>query len=94
MAVETQPLQGWMCSAYSDTSRLRSSRSTCICCCSNASRAICVSRNVLEISPGQVPSLRGEPQTSSTREGVVGSDQRACAASIRSLVATHSVDSS
>ena len=51
-------------------------------------------RQLLEISPGQVPSLRAEPQTSNTRDGVAGSDHRACAASMRCFVATHSDDRS
>jgi len=48
----------------------------------------------LDISPGQVPSLRAEPQTNSARVGVSASAQRACAASMRAFVATHSVERS
>ena len=39
----------------------------------SVSCAIFARRQVLEISPGQVPSLREEPQITSTRERVAGS---------------------
>jgi len=51
-------------------------------------------RQVLEISPGQVPSLRAEPQTSSTREGEAGSFHAAWAFSIRSFAVSQSMDRS
>lgn len=51
------------------------------------SRAICASRQVLEISPGKVPSLRDAQATISARERVAGCCQRCCAACRRSCVA-------
>ena len=51
-------------------------------------------RNVLEISPGQVPSLRADPQTSNTRLGVAALPQAAWAFSMLALVASHSTDMS
>ena len=51
-------------------------------------------RKVFEISPGQVPSLRGEPQTTSARVFVFGSAQTCCACSSRSRVSIHSSDRS
>jgi hypothetical protein len=48
------------------------------------------SRKVFEFSPGQVPSLRGEPQMTSARVFVCGSAQAFCARSRRSFVSIHS----
>jgi hypothetical protein len=48
----------------------------------------------LEISPGQLPSLRGEAHTSSTREGVTGRLQAAWAARIASRVSSQSTEAS
>ena len=54
--------------------------------------AISINRKLLDISPGQVPSLRAEPQIKSTRVALDASFQRACASSIFFLVTIHSVD--
>ena len=94
IAVDTQPLHGWMVRPYSDVIRLRSRTSTSIPACSSVSRAIPTSRKDFDISFGQVPSLRAEPQINKAREGVVGSDQIIFACSRRCLVATHSQDRS
>jgi hypothetical protein len=49
----------------------------------SSSRTIEARRNVLEISPGHVPSLRGEPQTTRACVGAAGSDHVLRAASMR-----------
>jgi len=87
-------LAGMDLAAYSELSRLRSSTSAWMSACSGFSRAIPSSRKVLDISPGQVPSLRADPQISSTRDGLAGSAQRSCAASMRCFVSAHSDDKS
>src|SRR3569832_1466578 len=74
--------------------RLRSSTSVSISNGASASRAICVRRQVFDISPGQVPSLRSEPQISRMRERVDASFCLASAASKRFLIASHSTESS
>jgi hypothetical protein len=56
--------------------------------------AVLVKRQVFEISPGQVPSLRAEPQISNTRDGVAFFDHAVCAASICFFVVSHSTDKS
>ena len=61
---------------------------------STSSRTSCVRRNVFEISPGQVPSLRAEPQITSTRERLAGSAQVARALSMRSFASIQSSDRS
>jgi hypothetical protein len=52
------------------------------------------SRQLFETSPGQVPSLRALPQTTSTRDGDALSCHAVCAAESLSRVARHSSDSS
>ena len=54
------------------------------------SRAISVSRKDLDISPGQVCSLRDEPLISRRRAGPAGSSWRIRAASIAARAATQS----
>jgi hypothetical protein len=51
-------------------------------------------RNVFDISPGQVPSLRGEPQMTRARVGAAGSAQRRCAASISAFASIQSAERS
>jgi hypothetical protein len=51
-------------------------------------------RNVFDISPGQVPSLRGEPQMTSARVGDVALRCAAWARSIRSCAASQSTERS
>ena len=79
---------------YSDTRWLRSSTSH-----SNprarsmTRRAVVTSRNVFDISPGQVSSLREAPQMSRMRDGVSLRSARRPAAWIRRRVSSHSAGS-
>ena len=79
---------------YSEVSRLRSRTSTSSCgSCAKISRAIVTSRQVFELSPGQVCSLRLAPLIRRMRDGVAGSFWRRSASLIRSLAAIQSTDS-
>src|SRR5664280_1352047 len=75
--------------AYSDVTKLRSSTSASAPRLCTTWRALSVKRQVLEISPGQVPSLRALPQMISTRDGTELSCQRFCAALRRLRVLSH-----
>jgi len=57
-------------------------------CACTTRLAASVKRQVLDISPGQVPSLRALPQTIRMRDGVVLLAQRFCAALSRCRVST------
>src|SRR5450830_2173354 len=72
---------------YSEVTKLRSSTSASAPRLCTTWRAPSVKRQVLEISPGQVPSLRALPQMISTRDEL--SCQRFCAALRRLQVLSH-----
>src|SRR5450756_2228459 len=74
---------------YSEVTKLRSSTSASAPRLCTTWRALSVKRQVLEISPGQVPSLRALPQMISTRDGTELSCQRFCAALRRLRVLSH-----
>jgi len=75
-------------------SRLRSRKSTSSPAFFSSSLTSPARRNVFEISPGQVPSLRGEPQMTSERVFVAGSAHDRCACSRRARVSIHSTERS
>ena len=80
---------------YSDVSRLRSSVSISSCgSCAKISRAIMASRQVFEVSPGQVCSLRAAPLISRMRGGEAGSFCRRSASLMRRLASIQSTESS
>ena len=65
-----------MARPYSEVTRLRSSTSASTPRACTTCLALSVKRQVLEISPGQLPSLRALPQLTRTRDGVALSCQR------------------
>ena len=76
-AVEKHALHGRMFRPYSETTRDRSRISSSHGCRSSiACRAICTSRQVLDISPGQVCWVRGEQLISRIRRGALASSCR------------------
>src|SRR5262245_31793716 len=79
-----------MRSLYSELRRLRSRKSTLIFFAASTCSAIFARRHDLDISPGQVPSLRDEPQMTSTREGEARLFCRFSAVASRSRVCFHS----
>ncbi len=80
--------------AYPDCSRLRSRKSTCIFSPARTFSAIFAKRYVFDISPGHVPSLRDDPQITSTRDFVLGFFCFSSAAFRRFRVWSHCTDRS